>query len=141
MSSLPGNSPPGPGPQGAGLGYDPPKPGTLGPGDPVAGRPGLGLSECAQARPPGRRGSTETPAMNPHDPLLQQTRRHFFRQCALGIGSLGLASLLSDGKLWADANPLAARRPHFQPRARNVIYLFMAGGPSQLELFDPKPRL
>src|SRR5262252_6654117 len=39
------------------------------------------------------------------------------------------------------ADPLAARPPHFTPRAKNVIFLFMAGGPSQLELFDPKPKL
>src|SRR5207302_11030373 len=86
------------------------------------------------------------PAMNPRDNLLLQTRRHFFGQCALGLGSLALASLLSDGKTFASeqamiANPLTPRQPHFPPRARNVIYLFMAGGPSQLELFDYKPRL
>src|SRR5438105_7993135 len=84
--------------------------------------------------------------MNNDDPLLLQTRRHFFGQCALGLGSLALASLLSDGKTFASeqamiANPLTPRQPHFPPRARNVIYLFMAGGPSQLELFDYKPRL
>ncbi|HEV3117905.1 MAG TPA: DUF1501 domain-containing protein [Gemmataceae bacterium] len=78
--------------------------------------------------------------------LLFQTRRHFFGECALGLGTLGLASLLSDGKIFANqqatfANPLALRQPHFPARAKNIIYLFMAGGPSQLELFDYKPRL
>src|SRR5947209_8314652 len=84
--------------------------------------------------------------MNRFDPLLHETRRHFFGQCALGVGSLALASLLSDGKVFAKeqsafASPLAPRQPHFPARARNVIYLFMAGGPSQLELFDYKPKL
>ena len=78
----------------------------------------------------------------PH--LLQQTRRHFFRDCALGVGSMALASLLSEGRATAAdpfANPLAPKKPHFAPRAKAVIYLFMAGGPSQLELFDYKPEL
>jgi hypothetical protein len=78
------------------------------------------------------------------DPLLLQTRRHFFRDCALGVGSMALASLLNDGKLAAAppvVSPLAPRQPHFAPRAKSVIYLFMAGGPSQLEMFDYKPKL
>src|SRR5438270_904543 len=84
--------------------------------------------------------------MNRFDPLLHETRRHFFGQCALGVGSLALASLLSDGKVFAKeqsafASPLAPRQPHFPARAKNIIYLFMAGGPSQLELFDYKPKL
>jgi hypothetical protein len=87
----------------------------------------------------------ERPAMNPHDPLLLQTRRHFFKDCAIGLGSMALASLLSDGRTWADqphlGNPLAPRKPHFAPRAKAVIFLFMAGAPSQLELFDYKPEL
>jgi hypothetical protein len=81
----------------------------------------------------------------PHpDPLLFQTRRHFFHQCGIGLGALGLASLLSPETVAAtvpESNPLAPRRPHFQPRAKSVIFLFMAGGPSQLELFDYKPQL
>jgi hypothetical protein len=81
------------------------------------------------------------------DPLLHQTRRHFFGQCAVGIGSVALASLLSDGKLFGTtsslplSSPLVPKKPHFPAKARSVIYLFMAGGPSQLELFDFKPRL
>jgi hypothetical protein len=77
----------------------------------------------------------------PH--LLLQTRRHFFKDCAVGLGSMALASLLNEGRASADtfANPLAPRKPHFPPRAKAVIYLFMAGGPSQLELFDYKPEL
>ncbi len=69
------------------------------------------------------------------DPLLARTRRHFFHDCAVGLGSLALTSLLRA------EHPLAPKPSRFRPRARSVIYLFMAGGPSQLELFDPKPEL
>ncbi|MEE2990937.1 MAG: DUF1501 domain-containing protein [Planctomycetota bacterium] len=86
--------------------------------------------------------------MSPHHKELRQgTRRHFFGDAGLGIGSLGLASLLAGtdvlGKEEASqqANPLAPRQAHFPARAKRVIYLFMAGGPSQLELFDFKPKL
>src|SRR5947208_9267659 len=84
--------------------------------------------------------------MDHANPLLLQTRRHFFGQCALGLGPLALASLFSDGKIFGNdqtsfANPLAPKRPHLPARAKSVIYLFMAGGPSQLELFDYKPKL
>src|SRR5262245_11143797 len=82
---------------------------------------------------------------DPIDPLHQVTRRHFFSRCALGLGSIALASLLNQRRAWgADAalpDPLAPKRPHFASRAKNIIYLFMAGGPSQLELFDYKLRL
>jgi hypothetical protein len=82
--------------------------------------------------------------MDPQTALLRQTRRHFFKDCAVGLGGLALASLLGDGKLSAApplANPLAPKRPHHPGKAKSVIYLFMAGGPSQLELFDYKPEL
>ena len=71
------------------------------------------------------------------------TRRHFFRDCSVGLGSLALASLFGDQTLAAEkgANPLAPKTPHFPARAKRVIYLFQAGGPSQLELFDHKPGL
>lgn len=75
------------------------------------------------------------------------TRRHLFSRCAFGLGGLALASLSNSAPASASLN-LDARqvsdslpKPHFAPRAKNVIYLFMAGGPSQLELFDYKPRL
>src|SRR6266540_2965619 len=76
--------------------------------------------------------------------LRLQTRRHFFRDCALGLGSMALASLLNGGRARASdtfANPLAPKQPHFTPKAKAVIYLFMAGAPSQLELFEDKPEL
>ena len=82
--------------------------------------------------------------------LKTATRRHFFRQTGFGIGAMALGSLLRDD-LWlprahADAGgpaagPLAVRPPHFAPKAKNVIYLFMAGAPSQVDLFDFKPKL
>ena len=73
--------------------------------------------------------------------LLQQTRRHFFGQCGVGVGSLALNALLArDGRAEA-GKPLAPRPAPSRARAKNVIFLFMAGGPSQVDLFDPKPRL
>src|SRR5437773_10950678 len=80
--------------------------------------------------------------MPPVNPLLLQTRRHFFGQCAVGLGSLALTTLLNEGRAQqVQANPLAPRKPHHQAKAKSVIFLFMAGGPSQLELFDYKPKL
>jgi len=79
--------------------------------------------------------------------VREQTRRHFFSNAGLSVGSLGLASLMAGGDLRGAApnnlqtNPLAPRNPHFDAKAKRVIYLFMAGGPSQLELFDFKPKL
>jgi hypothetical protein len=85
----------------------------------------------------------------PLDAFAAQTRRHFLNRCSVGLGSLALASLLDPRRLGAAPtgpaaalpNPLAPRPTHFPARAKNVIYLFMAGGPSQLELFDYKPKL
>lgn len=76
-------------------------------------------------------------------------RREFLGQCGmgLGLGAIGLGTMLSeDGQLHASEpftaeNPLAPKQPHHAPKAKAVIQLFMAGGPSQLELFDYKPRL
>ena len=77
--------------------------------------------------------------------LLSATRRHFFSRCGIGLGQIALASLLGDGKLFGAAtkpqNPMAPKPPHFPAKVKNVIYLFMAGGPSQLEMLDYKPKL
>ena len=73
-------------------------------------------------------------------PVLSLTRREFFSKTATGIGSLALASLLGRGSLSA-ANRGLLQQPHFAPKAKRVIYLFMHGGPSQLDLFDHKPDL
>jgi Protein of unknown function (DUF1501) len=85
--------------------------------------------------------------------LQYQTRRHFLRTCTTGLGALSLAALgggcnFFDKKtasytapIFDPTNPLMPRSPHFAPRAKNVIYLHMAGAPSQLEMFDFKPDL
>jgi uncharacterized protein (DUF1501 family) len=74
--------------------------------------------------------------------LLFQTRRHFFQQAGFGIGSLALGSLLNRSLFaQATANPMAVRPPHFAPKAKKIIFLFMAGAPSQLDLFDYKAKL
>src|SRR4051794_17401147 len=67
------------------------------------------------------------------------SRRTFFRDAFCGFGGLALASLLQQES--AAADPLAPKRPHLPARAKSVIFLFMAGGPSHLETFDPKPLL
>ena len=74
--------------------------------------------------------------------LHLRTRRHFFQQSGFGIGSLALCSLLKQD-LFAETavNPMAPRAPHFAPKAKRIIFLFMAGAPSQLDLFDYKPAL
>ncbi len=76
--------------------------------------------------------------------LQRITRRHFFRDCGVGLGAMALGAMAS-GKAQAAVpsavDAMAPRKPHFAPRAKNVIFLFMAGGPSQLELFDYKPEL
>ncbi len=71
------------------------------------------------------------------------TRRWFFHQCGVGLGTIALSQLLQETGFAASApaDPLAPRRPHFKARAKRVIYLFMAGAPSHLELFDYKPQL
>lgn len=71
-----------------------------------------------------------------------RTRREFVRDAFCGFGGLALASLLQDEQARAgEVSPLSARAPHFPARAKSVIFLFMAGGPSHLETFDPKPLL
>ncbi|WP_435016244.1 DUF1501 domain-containing protein [Tundrisphaera sp. TA3] len=73
------------------------------------------------------------------DPLLATTRRHFFSRSASGIGGLALASLMNRGLFAGDAaGPIGT---HFAPKAKRVIYLFMAGAPSHLDLLDNKPKL
>jgi hypothetical protein len=85
--------------------------------------------------------------------LRETTRRHFFADCQLGVGAMALASLShnqsstaqaaqpSTSSLQPSTSSLASRRGHFPARAKSVIFLFMAGGPSHLELFDYKPKL
>jgi hypothetical protein len=89
--------------------------------------------------------------MNLHTELRSEyarmlTRRWFLRECGVGLAGVALASLLDGNKGNAAestpaADPLAPKEPHFKPKAKRVIYLFMGGAPSQLELFDNKPTL
>jgi hypothetical protein len=82
-----------------------------------------------------------TPAQ---DALRAVTRRHFFRQTGFGIGAAALTSLINPALMRAaaaDANPMAPKAPMFPARAKSVIFLCMVGGPSQLDLFDNKPKL
>ena len=67
-------------------------------------------------------------------------RRWFLNQCGVGLGGFALADLLG-AATGGNLDPLAPKKPHFAPKAKRVIYLFMAGGPSHLELFDNKPQL
>src|SRR3954462_6550097 len=91
--------------------------------------------------------------MNLHQKFAElTTRRHFLRQCKLGLGSVALASLMgrdlradlspsASMKSGAATHPLAVRPPHFAPKAKRIIYLHMSGGPPQHDLFDYKPKL
>ena len=65
-----------------------------------------------------------------HEALRTITRRHFFKESGVGVGALALSALLNEKMFAFDA-----------PKAKSIIYLFMAGAPSQLDLFDPKPKL
>jgi hypothetical protein len=71
--------------------------------------------------------------------LPSSSRRNFLQSSALGFGSLALGALCNDQAI--AASPLATRASHFKPRAKRVIFLFMQGGPSHVDLFDYKPRL
>src|SRR5689334_18355112 len=85
--------------------------------------------------------------MIPFDPchrdrmLALLSRREFFSRLGMGAGALALASLLAEESSAAAGSPLLPKHPHFAPKARSVIYLFQNGGPSQVDLFDPKPEL
>ncbi|WP_154852663.1 DUF1501 domain-containing protein [Cyclobacterium xiamenense] len=82
--------------------------------------------------------------------LQTQTRRHFIQRCVSGMGGLALGSLIGGCQApeprrmqlsERDLNPLSAMAPPFTPKVQSVIYLHMAGAPSQLEMFDYKPEL
>jgi hypothetical protein len=85
--------------------------------------------------------------MNPHlENLRASTRRHFLlRQCPVGLGGMALAALTGGSaaaaRVDASQPPLADRAPRLAGRAKRVVFLHMAGAPSQLDLFDYKPEL
>src|SRR5678816_2311829 len=83
-----------------------------------------------------------------HRPQLQDqflTRRQMLTRCGMGMGALALVGLLNRAGFASPdvnaLNPLAVKNPHFPARAKRVIHLFMNGGPSQVDTFDPKPAL
>ncbi len=87
--------------------------------------------------------TVESAAMNLREAdLRHRTRRQFFRDCNVGLGTVALASLLNpDLFAGPQDDPLAPKKPHFSAKAKNVIFLHMAGAPSTLDLFDYKPKL
>src|SRR6266571_4532134 len=86
--------------------------------------------------------------MNSIDSFFKQTRRQFVGRCGISLASMAFWSLLKADALAnsappaaGDLDPMHPRLPHFAPKARNVIFLFMVGGPSHLDMFDYKPAL
>jgi len=85
--------------------------------------------------------------MNPIENHLLRTRRDFLATSASGLGGVALASLLADEGLLASSgeevfpDPMTQRKPQFEAKAKACIFIFMAGAPSQIDLFDPKPKL
>src|SRR5688572_8174064 len=69
------------------------------------------------------------------------SRRAMVQALGGGLGAIGLAQLLTPELLASESKPAAIRQPHFAPRAKRIIQLFMNGGPFQADLFDPKPKL
>jgi hypothetical protein len=88
-----------------------------------------------------------------HKPSLEHlflTRRQLLRRCGMGMGAVALSHLLAQngmaatgpgGLAGAGLNPLSPRQPQFPGKAKRVVHLFMNGGPSQVDTFDPKPML
>jgi hypothetical protein len=78
---------------------------------------------------------------------LALTRRQFLNRCGMGLGALGLGAMMKDTlvpRVWGETgyvSPLAPKQPHFPAKAKRIIHLFMNGGPSHVDTFDPKPAL
>ena len=77
--------------------------------------------------------------------MLPISRRDLLNRMGTGIGALGLAAIFQEQGLLANtvekSNPLAPKKTHFPAKAKRIIHLFMNGGPSQVDTFDPKPSL
>src|SRR5579864_8150620 len=81
---------------------------------------------------------------NPNHYPRVTTRRDFFTRTGSGLAAVALAQMFHEDKLQAaiaGADPLAAKQPHHPPTAKSIIWLFIEGGPSHVDLFDPKPKL
>src|SRR5574337_815234 len=74
-------------------------------------------------------------------PPRSLARRWFLKECGVGLGAIALGQLVGSGVAQAASAPMALKKPPLKARAKNVIFLFMAGAPSHLELFDNKPQL
>ena len=79
--------------------------------------------------------------MKDHQTFNLHSRRNFLSKSALGLGAMGLASLINPMGLFASDGSKTLDLPHFAPKAKRVIYLFQSGAPSQMDLFDHKPLL
>src|SRR5579872_3153002 len=87
---------------------------------------------------------TESFQQYPHHGTLSRfnSRREFIRHIGSGFGALALSALAAaESPRSNEADPFIPKKPHFSPKAKAVIFLFMEGGPSHLDLFDPKPEL
>ena len=113
-------------------------------------RRGVRVRDANQHWPGANSGVTNKNTMNCQSHLFcgldprQVNRRWFLQQCGVGLGAAALGTLFNANGLAATpalTNPLAPKQPHFPATAKRVIYLFMAGAPSHLELFDYKPEL
>ena len=84
-----------------------------------------------------------------HDSPMSMTRREMLKRCGMGLGMIGLSSILKQEGLLASSNPLgetalspmAPKLPHFAPRVKRVIWLFINGGPSHMDTWEYKPNL
>ena len=79
--------------------------------------------------------------MTPEQFRAIQSRRQFMQQGGYGLGTIALAHLMGQEGRTAAVDDLGPKRPHFPGKAKSVIFLFMGGGPSQMDLFHPKPKL
>src|SRR6266550_2035491 len=73
--------------------------------------------------------------------VTRKTRREFLWNTGSGLGVLAFSSLLGESRAASAIDPLAPKTPHFAPKVKSVIWVFMEGGPSHVDLFDPKPEL
>ena len=107
------------------------------------------MSSCTSVNPSYLSNPTQVHCMFHRNPIPPLTRRDALRKMGAGFGTMGLASVLSQTDLLGsqfaptglNSSPLAPKPPHFAPKAKHVIQLFMPGGPSQVDTFDYKPNI